>query len=116
MKPSNNGEKAMDGIKKDRHHRHPKSRRSSFMGDIHDKRNISIVDPKLHRAYHLLFQNRTAPEIARLLTDVWISPDMVMIAVPRHKPAHKKRRKRKYCVDCECEVLKHIPKTSKEEK
>jgi hypothetical protein len=105
----------MDGIRKDRHHRHPKSRRSSFMGDIHDKRNISLVDPKLHRAYHLLFQNRTAQEIAKLLTDVWISPDWVMIAVPRHKPPHKKRRKRRYCTDCECEVLKHLPKTTKEE-
>jgi hypothetical protein len=57
-----------------------------------------------------------AQEIARMLSDTWIDPDYYLVAVPRHKLAHKKRRKRKYCTDCECEVLKHIPKTNKEEK
>jgi hypothetical protein len=94
----------------DRHHRLPRSR-----GGSNEARNISIVERKLHVAWHLLVGNMNAQETARMLSDTWIDPNYYLVAVPRHKPPKKKRRKRRYCVDCECEVLKHIPSTTKGE-
>jgi hypothetical protein len=94
----------------DRHHRLPRSR-----GGSNEARNISIVERRLHAAWHLLVGNMNAQETARMLSDTWVDPDYYLVAVPRHKVVKKKRRKRRYCVDCECEVLKYIPKTNKEE-
>jgi hypothetical protein len=113
MKLLNNGGKRMAGKPRemDRHHRLPRSR-----GGANSPHNISIVERKLHNAWHLLCGNMNAQEVARMLSDTWIDADYYLVAVPRHKRPVKKRRKRKYCVDCECEVLKYIPKTNKEEK
>ena len=61
---------------RDRHHRRPRS-----MGGDNSDRNISIVNAKQHRAYHVLFFNKDPIEIARLLNEYWIDPDWHFIAV-----------------------------------
>lgn len=94
----------------DRHHRLPRSR-----GGSNEARNISIVERKLHQAWHLLVGNMNATEAARMLSDTWIDPDFYFVAVPRHKKTCLKRRKRRYCTDCSCEVLKFIQQTKKGE-
>ena len=94
----------------DRHHRLPRSR-----GGSNNPNNISIVERKLHNAWHKLVGNMNAEEVARMLTDTWIDSNYYLVAVPRKRPPCKHRRKRRYCVDCECEVLKNIPKTHKGE-
>lgn len=93
----------------DRHHRLPRSR-----GGTNHPRNISLVEVKLHKAWHALCGNMNAKEVAAMLTDTWIDPDYYLVAIPRNKRKPRKRRTRLYCTDCECEVLKHIPKLKKE--
>ena len=61
----------------DRHHRLPSSR-----GGGNEERNISIVPSHEHRAFHLLFANKTAPEIAEVLNRIWIDPDFRLVAKP----------------------------------
>jgi hypothetical protein len=47
---------------------------------------MSLVQDKYHRAYHLLFGNMTPKEMASLLNDVWIDPDVKMVVRKRkHK-------------------------------
>lgn len=87
----------------DRHHRLPRSR-----GGTDHPRNLSLVEQKQHRAWHLLVGNMTADEVAAMLTDTWIDPDYYLVAIPRHRPANKKRRKRVYCIECEAEVLTYL--------
>lgn len=65
---------------RDRHHRRPKS-----LGGDYSDRNISVVPPKYHRAWHLLFGNDSPQEIAKKITEIWIDPDYYVIAVPRKK-------------------------------
>lgn len=89
----------------DRHHRLPRSR-----GGKDDDANISRVHAKYHRAFHQLFGNMHADEIARVLTEVWIDPDVYMVCVPRKKKSPPHRRKRRYCEACECVVLQHVTK------
>lgn len=62
----------------DKHHRLPRSR-----GGDNSKRNIVMVPQKLHRAWHTLVGNMTAPEVAELLSNVWIDPDYILIAMKR---------------------------------
>lgn len=92
----------------DRHHRLPRSRGGSNKPD-----NISIVEQKQHRAWHMIVGNMTAIEVARMLSDTWIDPNYYLIAMPRKRKVAKKKRQRKYCIDCECEVLRHLRKTIK---
>lgn len=94
----------------DRHHRLPRSRSGG-----NDASNISLVERKLHVAWHLLVGNMNAQEVARMLSDTWIDADYYLVAVPRHKTSARKRRKRRYCTDCSAEVLKHIPQTKKDD-
>lgn len=94
----------------DRHHRLPRSR-----GGSNHPNNISIVEQKQHRAWHMLVGNMTAKEAAKMLSDVWIDPNYYFVAIPRKRAEVKRRRKRKYCTDCEAEVLKHIPKTQRKD-
>jgi hypothetical protein len=101
---------------RERHHRHPKSRKKSYQGEhINEDRNITLVRPEYHRAYHLLFGNLLPNEMAELLNEVWISPDYYLVAFPRKKKKRSRRRTRLYCVDCSCEVLKHLKQTQKGE-
>lgn len=67
-----------DGLS--RHHR--KARIN--LGDNSD-RNLVLVQDKLHRAYHLLFGTKSPEDVAKILTETWIDPDYVMIAVHREK-------------------------------
>jgi len=99
-----------DKKSRERHHRLPVSR-----GGTGVPKNISFVRKDYHRAWHLLVGNMNAKEVAKMLSDVWIDPGYYLVAVPRSKHAQRKRRKRRYCIDCECEVLKHIPRTDKRE-
>lgn len=100
--------KKMQG--RERHHRHPVSQKGSYLGkNIHEERNISLLRPEYHRAYHLIFGNLLPEEVAALLTEVYISPDYYMVAIPRKKK-RTKRRSQRYCVDCQAVVLKHIKK------
>lgn len=88
----------------DRHHRLPRSR-----GGSNSPPNISIVEKDLHRAWHRLVGNMNAEETAAMLTDTWIDPNYYLVAIPRYKRLPSGKRKRHYCTDCECEVLKFIP-------
>ena len=75
--------------------------------------NISMVRPEDHKAFHRLFGNMLAPEIAAMLTDTWIDPDHYLVAVPYKKKKPRKRRTAAYCTDCNCEVLRHLTKVKK---
>ena len=94
----------------DRHHRLPRSRSGG-----NSLANISIVEQKLHRAWHLLVGNMTASEAAKMISDIWIDSNYYLVAVPRKRIQAMKRRKRRYCTECSCEVLKYIKQTHKEE-
>ena len=92
----------------DRHHRLARSR-----GGSNSPHNIAIVEQRLHRAWHMLVGNMTAPEVASMLSDTWIDANYYLVAVPRKRVQTAGRRKRKYCTDCSAEVLKHIAQTKK---
>jgi hypothetical protein len=63
-----------------RHHRFPK-----FQGGDWSKENISYVSFESHCAYNTLFDcgQEHPKEVAKKLTDIWVRPDWVIIAVPR---------------------------------
>lgn len=70
----------------DKHHRRPRSRfppdyKGSKTRTPNGRNNISRVDQGCHRAYHKLFGNMTAPEIASMLSDCWIDPDYRLVAI-----------------------------------
>ena len=62
----------------DKHHRKPRSQ-----GGSNKPHNISIVPRSKHMAWHLLFQNWTAEEIAAEINSLWLDSDYFMVAVPR---------------------------------
>ena len=93
----------------DRHHRLPRSR-----GGSNSLANIALVEQRLHRCWHLLVGNMTAQEVAKMFSDTWIDPEFYLVAVPRKRIYVNKRRKRRYCTDCSCEVLKYIKQTKQE--
>jgi hypothetical protein len=67
------------------HHRLPRSQ-----GGTNDPNNLSEVNPMEHDAYNIVFRDgRMHPErMARILTDVWIRPDFMMLSVEK-KPGCK---------------------------
>lgn len=87
----------------ERHHRLPRSR-----GGSNHPGNISLVERELHRAWHRLVGNMNAEEVAHMLTDTWIDSNYYLVAIPRKKIYKKPRRSRRYCTQCECEILKYI--------
>ena len=95
-------------IKRNKHHRRPKSRGGTDHAD-----NISMVRPEDHKAFHRLFGNMLADEIAAMLTDTWIDPGYYLVAIPYEKRKPKRRRTATYCTDCNCEVLRHLPPVRK---
>ena len=66
----------LEGEEIDRHHRLPRSR-----GGGNQLSNISLVLVKHHRAFHLLFGNATADEVAEILNRTWISPHYKLVVV-----------------------------------
>lgn len=97
------------GILYDVHHRHPRSRKDSYRQHINHPDNLTILETEIHRAWHKIVGNRLPDEVATLLTEKFISDDFYLVAIPRKRCHQKKRRKRVYCTDCQCEVLAHIP-------
>lgn len=66
--------------KQSRHHRKPAS-----LGGQGNAENISVVNPMKHRAWHLLFENKSAEEIAKIINEVWIDPDYELVCCRREK-------------------------------
>lgn len=66
------------GDKITKHHRKPRCK-----GGGNAPSNISRVKMKAHEAYHLLFNEGDPHYIAKVLSETWIDPDYVMIAVKR---------------------------------
>ncbi len=58
----------------DRHHRKPRS-----IGGGKEKENISILPRKHHEAWHLLFQNWTAEQIAKEINAHYLDPEFKFI-------------------------------------
>lgn len=97
------------------HHKHPRSRKRVYPGQhINEERNLSILRRVDHQAWHQLTKNQLPKEFVRRLNEEFMPPDWYLVAVPRHKPPQVAPRRRRYCIDCECEVLRHIEKTTKQ--
>ena len=62
-----------------KHHRKPKSR-----GGKNTFGNISVVPNSKHRAWHTLFANKTAPEIAKIINKTWLDPEYELVVVLRN--------------------------------
>lgn len=67
----------------DKHHAWPKSRWPKGKSGVNDPHNIRRVSLQKHRFYHALFGNMIPEEIAKYLTDSWISRDWQLIAVKK---------------------------------
>ena len=63
---------------KNRHHRKPKSRGGGNHG-----RNISVVPVNQHQAWHTMFNNMQAWEIADKINRVWLDPEYELVLVRR---------------------------------
>lgn len=61
-----------------RHHRRPISLQGS-----NDESNISIVQQKLHDAWHILFSNHTPETIAAIINEKWLDPRYRFVCVVR---------------------------------
>ena len=46
-------------------------------------RNCVMIPVAKHRAFHLLFDNKEADEIARILNDIYIDPDWMFVVQRR---------------------------------
>ena len=60
--------------KKLKHHDTRHHRRCRSNGGSNNESNISVVPKNKHEAFHLLFNNMEAPEIAATLNRIWIDP------------------------------------------
>ena len=98
------------------HHRWPRSRKRHYPGGhVNEIGNLTILTSEEHFWWHQLFNNMTPHEIIKRINDEFM-PDCLYVQVqPRNRNNSKKaHRKRRYCTDCECEVLRNIPKVTKE--
>jgi hypothetical protein len=59
-----------------RHHRKPKS-----LGGGMNKRNISLLPEKKHVAWHILFRNLSAEQIANEINRYYLDPDFQFIVI-----------------------------------
>jgi hypothetical protein len=69
----------------DVHHRRPQSK-----GGLSMSENLSMVDMLLHRAWHILFVNYSAKEIAAVINSTWLDPRFEFVVRRRHK-SHLRR-------------------------
>lgn len=53
-----------------KHHRKLKS-----LGGSDEDRNIAMVKDKKHKAWHIVFSNKTTEQIVWELNNVWLDPD-----------------------------------------
>ena len=91
------------------HHRHPRSRKRSYRGNINEERNLSIIPRNKHISWHTITGNLLPTEWVKEVNDQYMPPDWYLVAVPRYKSTPTVRRRRKYCKDCECVVLHGLP-------
>jgi hypothetical protein len=68
----------MKRVKPSRHHRKCRS-----LGGSDHKRNISLVPPAQHRAWHTLFENMTPEMIAFTINEIWLDPDYEFVVRKR---------------------------------
>lgn len=68
-------------IKLTKHHRKPRS-----IGGADKTDNISLVSESSHQAWHTLFGNKTAPEIALIINAKWLDPDYMFMCFPVKNP------------------------------
>jgi hypothetical protein len=61
------------------HHRKPKS-----LGGIREPRNTSLIPPKKHQAWHLLFSNYAPERIVEEINRLYLDPDYRLIVVRRN--------------------------------
>ena len=57
----------------DWHHRKPRS-----LGGSNSDTNVSHVSVSRHRAWHTLFRNYTAHQIAKIINDTWLDPEWIL--------------------------------------
>ena len=74
-----------DGDSLTRHHRCPR-KLGGKDGDLSG--NISFVKRKFHEAWHLLFNHKSAPEIAEVINEDWLDPKYRMVAMT-HQEFHQ---------------------------
>jgi hypothetical protein len=84
----------------DWHHRKPSSLGPPKVCPVNDPHNLVHVSVVKHRAWHTLFHNHSAQEIARIITHTWIDPDYYMVAIPRVK-SHGRHKPSRIVYDCE---------------
>lgn len=63
---------------KNRHHRKPRS-----LGGSEADFNISVVDERQHKAWHLLFKNMTPQQIADKINGIYLDTEFKFIVVRR---------------------------------
>jgi hypothetical protein len=63
---------------KNRHHRKPRSR-----GGSEESFNISIIEERQHKAWHLLFRNMTPSQIADKINGIFLDTDFKFKVVRR---------------------------------
>jgi len=63
----------------DWHHRKPRS-----LGGKDIDENMSHVSVSKHRAWHTLFKNFTAEQVAKVINDIWLDPDFKLIVQRRN--------------------------------
>lgn len=59
------------------HHRKPRS-----IGGTNYYTNLSRVTGRQHEAWHILFSNYSAQQIAEIINSVWLDPDYRLELVP----------------------------------
>ena len=60
-----------------RHHK-----KCSSNGGTSEPRNVIYIKEKHHRAWHTLFQNKTAEEIAKIINTIYLDPDFKFVVTP----------------------------------
>jgi hypothetical protein len=71
---------------KNRHHRKPRS-----IGGSEEGFNISIIEERQHKAWHLLFRNMTPQQIADKINGIFLDTDFKLKVVKRAKGKHLHR-------------------------
>ena len=56
------------------HHRKPKS-----LGGKREPRNVTLLSPKQHDAWHTLFENMTPEQIAEVINAKYLDPDFQFV-------------------------------------
>lgn len=63
-----------------RHHRKPRK-----LGGTNEPRNISHITREKHEAWHLLVNHQDIYEVARILNELYVDPDYVLVPIKNIK-------------------------------